>query len=431
MKTYYYYKSLRKTIIQFLDIFNDIRIARYAADGSTVRSYLKVPLKLAPKQKTWYWINERKDDEVLPIMSVMMTSVEFAADRQVNKSRQIVKTTSVDQQTVSRFLNPTPYNFGFQLTVWALYMVDIDQILEQILPYFNPYTMTKINIPELDATMDIKVIFSSCSPDVTFEMPDEERRKLLWNLDFQVQGYLFQPVSDSGIVEEIITNFYLKDDNFNARSTETLFTTGSPVSGATETMWQLALGYDDDANVLLQYEIFRGWEEQTTSPPLPPETNETLIPNGEYIDYDWNADPGPGHYTMVNDYGEATQDNDRVHPTYYDASEGWEFTSPTKGTTITALTVYLRAKTDNAPTTGKCRVRLFDGAVQFGANWDFETDDTGNYAEYSNTWTGLSKTLAELSDLRVVLTNGHAVAGNHLFSISACKVVTTYENPEY
>lgn len=256
MKSYYYYKSLRKTIIQFLDIFNDIRIARYANDGTTIRSYLKVPLKLAPKQKVWYWIHERKDDEVLPIMSAMMQTCDFATERQVNKSAKIIKTSTLDEGTVSRFLNPVPYNFGFQLSVWALYMIDIDQILEQILPYFAPYTMTKLNIPELDATLDIKVIFQSCTPDMTFEMPDEERRKLLWNLDFMVQGYLFQPLTDSGLVEEIITNFYINEDEFNARSTETLFTTGAPVSGADETMWLKALGYDDEAELLYQYEIF-------------------------------------------------------------------------------------------------------------------------------------------------------------------------------
>ena len=92
MKTYYYYQSLRKTIIQFLDIFNDIRIARYESDGATVRGYLTVPLKFAPKTKAWYWINERKYDEILPIMSATMQSCEFATDRVVNKDMKIIKT---------------------------------------------------------------------------------------------------------------------------------------------------------------------------------------------------------------------------------------------------------------------------------------------------------------------------------------------------
>ncbi len=256
MKTYYYYQSLRKTIIQFLDIFNDIRIARYEADGATVRGYLKVPLKFAPKSKAWYWINERKYDEILPIMSATMQSCEFASDRVVNKDAKIIKSTSVDAGTVGRFLNPVPYNFGFQLSIWALFMVDIDQILEQILPFFEPQAFTQITIPELDATVDVKVVFQSCTPDITFEMPDPDRRIVLWNLDFNVQGYLFRPITDSGIAEEIILNFYTDDDAFDNKSTLSVLTLGEPITGASETMYLSAGGYDDDGAVLFNYEIF-------------------------------------------------------------------------------------------------------------------------------------------------------------------------------
>jgi hypothetical protein len=116
--------------------------------------------------------------------------------------------------------------------------------------------MTQITIPELDATMDVKIVFQSCTPDVTFEMPDEERRVLLWNLDFMVQGYLFRPVTDSSIIREIILNFYTDPNAFNARSTETLFTTGAALSGATETMWLSGMGYDETGAILHTYEVW-------------------------------------------------------------------------------------------------------------------------------------------------------------------------------
>jgi hypothetical protein len=241
-------------IIQFLDIFNEIRIARYESDGATVRGYLKVPLKFAPKAKTWYWIHERKYDEILPIMSATMQSCEFAADRVVNKDAKIIKTTG--GSSVSRFLNPVPYNFGFQLSIWALFMVDIDQILEQILPFFEPQAFTQINIPELDATVDVKVVFQSCTPDVNFEMDDVSRRVLLWNLDFAVQGYIFRPITDSGIAEEIIINYYTDDEAFDNRSSLSVLTLGEPVSGASETQYLSGGGYDVDGELLYDYEVF-------------------------------------------------------------------------------------------------------------------------------------------------------------------------------
>jgi len=135
-------------------------------------------------------------------------------------------------------------------------MVDIDQILEQILPFFEPQAFTQINIPELDATVDVKVVFQSCTPDVTFEMSDPDRRMLLWNLDFVVQGYIFRPITDSGIAEEIILNFYTDEDAFDNRSTLSVLTLGEPVSGASETMYLSGGGYDDDGAVLFDYEVF-------------------------------------------------------------------------------------------------------------------------------------------------------------------------------
>jgi hypothetical protein len=252
-REHYYYKALRKTIIQFLDIFNDVRIARYASDGATIRNYLTVPLKFAPKQKVWHWVHQRKNDEVLPIMSATLQSCEYAVDRQTNLHREITKTITISGGEITRFVNPVPYNFTFQLNIWSLYMIDIDQIIEQVLPFFKPHAFTRLNISELGATVDVKVVFQSCAPDFTFEMPDEERRVLLWNMDFQVQGYLFTPKEDTGMVEEVIASLYTDPDQFDRRNTTTTFT--SAASGG-EIVWVKGLGYDADAEKLYNYEVF-------------------------------------------------------------------------------------------------------------------------------------------------------------------------------
>lgn len=252
-RTHYYYKALRKTIIQFLDIFNDIRIARYETDGATIRKYLTVPLKFAPKQKVYHWLTSRKDDEVLPIMSAQLQSCEFAVDRQTNLHREITKTITTSAAEVTRFVNPVPYNYGFQLNVWSLYMVDVDQILEQALPYFKPHAFTRLSIPELEATVDIKVVFQGCTPDFNFEMADEDRRILLWNIDFQVQGYLFTPKVTTGAVEQVIAPIMVDDGQFDSRDTTSSFT--SAASGG-EIVWVKGLGYDEDAGLLYNYEVF-------------------------------------------------------------------------------------------------------------------------------------------------------------------------------
>lgn len=265
MRAYYYYKVIRKTIIQFLDYFNNIQIGRYregagVADGITLQGLYTVPLKFGPKQKTWYWIEERKDDEILPVISVTLQGVEYAADRQGARNAKICKSKDIDTKTLQRFLNPIPYNFTFQATIWSLHMVDVDQILEQILPFFNPFIQIRISIPELSTTMDERVQFTGASPDVTFDMADEERRVLMWNLDFTVQGYLFQPLLDpdtAGLVEKIITQYYTDCGLFNVKDSSSLFTSAAP-SGGLYTSWTKAITAlpDPDAEILYKYEVF-------------------------------------------------------------------------------------------------------------------------------------------------------------------------------
>jgi len=226
MKNYYYYSAIRKTIVQFVDVFNDIRIERKDRYGVTT-GYKKVPIKFGTKEKTWYWLNQKKDEEMLPMISVILSSVEYAPDRQTNNNKNVGKSSNINTGEILRFLNPVPYNFGFTLSIWSLHMIDVDQILEQILPYFSPTIFIKVDIPELSANFDFKVIFSGCSPDVTESMQDDEIRVLKWNLEFTVQGYLFKPVSDAKIIKKIINKFYTDQYSWSKRFMETEYTSGA------------------------------------------------------------------------------------------------------------------------------------------------------------------------------------------------------------
>ena len=211
---YYYYKVLRKTIVQFLDRFNNIQIARYNAQG-VFDKYVEVPIKFSPKEKFWFWLNERKDDEMLPIMSSSLTGIAFAAERATNRKQGVV-TSALDgiNNNVNRFLNPTPYDINFQIQIWAEYMTDIDQILEQILPWFQPHIFARITIPEIGGSFDMKIIFESASPEFEAEYTDEARRVLRYVLDFRVQTYLFKPLETSGVIGEIFINYYTSKKAF-------------------------------------------------------------------------------------------------------------------------------------------------------------------------------------------------------------------------
>jgi hypothetical protein len=253
MKNYFYYRALRKTIIQFLDVFNDIKIYR-----ERINKYITVPLKFAYKSKTWFWINERKNDEVLPMMSAYITSISYAPDRTGNKLHNILKSSSPSANSRVSFPNPVPYNVDFSLNIWSKNTVDVDQILEQILPYFSPYINARMNISDLNLTYDMKILFNGCSPDITGEFSDEERRIILWNLDFTCQTYMFKPTTTAKPILKIITKYYTDETLFDAYvGTESTYTSGaSGYEAESSFIKAYPPWYDDDGDILYTYENF-------------------------------------------------------------------------------------------------------------------------------------------------------------------------------
>lgn len=255
-RTYYFYKVLRRTIIQFLDMFADIQVARYDNNGN-ITSTILVPLKYGPKEKAYYWKKEYSTEEKLPIMSVNLMSIDFDATRMVNKNEQVVQSKNVGERTETYFPNPVPYNLMLNLNIWALHMVDVDQILEQILPYFNPYVMMRVTIPELEAYIENKVVFNSAVPDIMDEWGEEDWRVLKWTLTFTVQSYLYRPLTseaDGKLIDKIMARFYTTQEALETE-TETTFTSGASGNYA-QAIYMEGIGFDETAQILYNYELF-------------------------------------------------------------------------------------------------------------------------------------------------------------------------------
>lgn len=229
MKNHFYFEVSRRTIIQFLNLFNDIKIARYDTQTGKLLKYIAVPLKFAPKEKHWWW--EEKFDNtkgttvrnvILPHIAVTMTGMDPAtANRGVNKHHRVrserLHTLPVKHK---RFENPVPYDFNFEVQIVSQFMIDINQILEQILPFFDPTAYIRITIPDLHVDhkespddegaypMDLKVIYEGGNFETNIEMPAEEYRVIKWILTFKVEGYLFKPNMVDPIIEHALVNYY-------------------------------------------------------------------------------------------------------------------------------------------------------------------------------------------------------------------------------
>jgi hypothetical protein len=274
MKDHYFYNALRKTIIQFLDLFNDITIARYATDGEILK-YVSVPVKFAPKTRGYYFqeketaTGEIIRDKVLPIIGINMTGLEYASDRAVNKNSNI--TSRRTQNDISRFLNPVPYDISFEVKIAAQYVIDITQIIENILPFFDPTAFIRITIPELDiidsseegaANLDLKVIYEGSSPEMQVEIDEANFRVLEWTLTFKVEGFMFKPLKTEGVVKKVVNKIYTNETSWVLRNSTTQGASGIG-NDAVEilTLPTSGVKYDEEARILYKYELYEKFEE--------------------------------------------------------------------------------------------------------------------------------------------------------------------------
>ena len=115
----------------------------------------------------------------------------------------------VNTSVFASVYNPVPYNFDFTLSVMVKNSDDGTQILEQILPYFTPeYHVTMNEMSALGIKRDIPIIFTGLSTEDSYEGDFMTRRALIHTLNFVVQGFLYGPTSDMGIIRTVDVNKY-------------------------------------------------------------------------------------------------------------------------------------------------------------------------------------------------------------------------------
>lgn len=251
MNKYYYYRTLRKTILSFLDIFNDIKVGKYDKNGNITKT-VDVPIKFAPKQKFYYWLHHNSHEKMLPMMSAEMTSVEYDSSRKTGSEERIE--VSEGNNNLQYYLTPSPYNVKFELKIATEYMVEAEQIISQILPFFDPYVISTINIGELNSKWNVKYILNSLNLDQDTEFSEDERREILWTIEFTANTYFARPVGDIGLVKKIIQKVYTTEEAWNYWNNTK---TESPSGVGHDAVEYFTKGWKtDDGKILHSYEVF-------------------------------------------------------------------------------------------------------------------------------------------------------------------------------
>ena len=206
--THFYHEKTKKAVAIFGRLFNNIYVLRKNSSGAVI-SQLKVPLSYAPKQKYLERIRENpdltNDTKVaikLPRMSFEITSIAYDNARQLAKSSTF-KNTGTSVSTRQKFFTPVPYSINFQLNAYAKSQDDALQIVEQILPTFNPqYSITIKPFATEHPTFveDIPIIINGVSFSDDFEGAMEQRRTIIYSMDFEMKLSYHGPIANTSVI---------------------------------------------------------------------------------------------------------------------------------------------------------------------------------------------------------------------------------------
>ena len=218
---YYYHEILRKTIIAFGTIFNDIHI-RHRDGAGKETSDMRVPLAYGPMQKFLARLEQQADlnratQITLPRMSFETTNIAYDATRKGGITQTF---KASDGSKLRKVFMPVPYNVGFELNILVKLNDDALQIIEQILPYFQPsfnVTIDLVNV--IGEKRDVPLVLDNISFQDDYEGDFTTRRALIYTLNFTAKTYLFGPVSDSseGLIKKVQVDYFASVDTENAR----------------------------------------------------------------------------------------------------------------------------------------------------------------------------------------------------------------------
>lgn len=254
---HFYNKRVRTTVSIFGSLFNNIHVIRTNASNEVI-SQVKVPLSYAPKRNFLERLTAMADGEQaerrvamkLPRMSFEITDMSYDPIRQLPKVNAYRETLPTDNTKGRKVYTGVPYNIQFQLNIYAKSQDDALQIVEQIIPYFAPqYNLTVKPFTDYpDVKEDVPVILQGVTFSDDFEGGFEQRRTIVYTLDFQMKINFYGPDRDRAIIREVNSPLNILAANEN-QFVETINITPDPIGISPDSDYGFNVKYlDEDGN---------------------------------------------------------------------------------------------------------------------------------------------------------------------------------------
>jgi hypothetical protein len=257
MEIYYYPKTIWNITIALCDLFNDISIYRHDISGNRISS-IDVPLTFGPVTKMQQAREvDHPSDETryymsVPRMAVVLNGITQNPDRaySLNEERfwvdDILELDSGD--SVYKDFQPTPYDFSFTLFIRSNSLEDLSQILENVLPYFNPKLYLRLReFSFLNVERDWPVQLSDVNLDFTDELDSETMREVNASIDMNVEGWMYKPVTSGALVKIINSKFFIGES-------AGYYSNGEPISATNYNIRessQITEGYLEESDIVI------------------------------------------------------------------------------------------------------------------------------------------------------------------------------------
>ena len=209
----FYHETIRKMVVSFGTIFNNIQIVKKNSSGQITQS-MKVPLAYGPKQKFLTRIREdaslnKSTAITLPRLAFEISSISYDPARKLNRITKLKKVSSSSKSKLESQFMPVPYNMDFQLFVMSKSGDDALQIIEQILPFFQPeYTITINDNTDMNQKRDVPIVLSGIDYEDNYEGDFISRRAIIYTLSFTTKFNLYGPVTKQSVIKRVQVDQY-------------------------------------------------------------------------------------------------------------------------------------------------------------------------------------------------------------------------------
>ena len=226
--TQFYNQAVRKTVVSFGTLFNNIELKKIV-DGQVIETE-KVPLAYGPKQKFLYRLqgnptDGRKVAITLPRIYFEMTGIDYDAARKTPATQKYKTVINDNGNEVRTQYVPVPYNISFEVGILCKSQDDGLQILEQILPFFQPsFSMSLKFIPDMNEVRDVAVVLNSVDFDDDWEDDFSTRRSITYTMQFTAKSYIYGPYTKADVIRKSKIIETIGDQNVNKRHVELTYT---------------------------------------------------------------------------------------------------------------------------------------------------------------------------------------------------------------